>query len=83
MATVSLQVLVRDREKILFEGKVSSVSSVNDRGNFDILPKHAHFISLLKEKLILRTLSGEEKEIVVENRVLEVVDDKVRIYVGV
>ncbi|MBI2009879.1 MAG: hypothetical protein HYS86_01745 [Candidatus Chisholmbacteria bacterium] len=75
-------VRVRDREKVIFEGQVTSITSVNRVGKFDVLSRHANFITLVGEKLILRTLEGREEEIKVETGVMRVQENKVQVYVG-
>jgi len=43
-----LQVKISTPTEVLWEGEAASVSSVNSQGTFDILPKHANFVTLVK-----------------------------------
>ena len=77
-----LKVLVRDREGIKFEGEVRSVSSVNASGPFDVLPTHSNFICLIKRRLSIIAASGKKTEFNVDSGVIQVLKDKVNIYLG-
>ncbi len=83
MANDNLSLFVRDRDEIVFDGEVKSVSSVNKKGKFDILPKHANFISLVDQTLIARKVAGGEETIKVDEGVLRVRQNKVEVYLGV
>ena len=77
-----LKVLVRDREGIKFDGEVRSVSSVNASGPFDVLPTHSNFICLIKKRLSIIETSGKKAEFNVDSGVIQVLKDKVNIYLG-
>ena len=47
-----LNVRILSPRQVLFEGKALSVSSKNSMGDFDILPYHANFISLIENNVI-------------------------------
>ena len=49
---LTLQVTILTPKQLLFEGKASSVSSVNSDGKFDILAEHANFITLVENQPI-------------------------------
>lgn len=76
-----LAVTVSSREGMLFEGAASSVSSVNDRGPFDILPQHQNFISIIRQGIIIR--AGDTREISLKTGVLKVRENRVEVYVGI
>lgn len=61
--------------------KATAVSSKNHLGNFDILPGHANFISLIIKTL---TIHASEKKInfQFERGILEVSEDKVNVFLG-
>ena len=42
---------IRTPDRLFYEGKVNTFSSVNDKGIFDMLPGHANFITLIKERI--------------------------------
>lgn len=78
----NLTVIVRNKDRILYSGSAYAVSSINDRGIFDILPQHENFISLLKEKIIIHQTQKESQHLQIDNGVLRVNNDKVYIYVN-
>ena len=77
----SIHVIVRNRRKILFNGDVKAITSRNDSGLFDILPEHANFISVIKEKIILHQSDGEKYEIELANGIVKVKDSAVHCYI--
>ena len=65
-----------------FEGKAVSVSSQNQLGDFDILPQHTNFITLIYNYL---TIVTPKKEIIKYNfkrGVLRVRKNKVEVFLG-
>lgn len=78
-----MKVKVRDAEKILFEGEVDRISSFNEVGRFDIFPRHANFISIIKKELTLFNEHQKVKELQVEQAVLKVKQDVVHIFLGI
>lgn len=77
-----LNVIIRNKDKILYNGQAQAVTAINDRGPFDILAQHENFISLIKDKVIIHTGAKEKQEIQIENGILRVYKDKVYIYLN-
>lgn len=80
--TSNLSVVIRNKDKILYNGQVYAISAINDNGPFDILDQHENFISLIKNKIIIHTTPRETMEIQIENGIIRVYEDKVHIYVN-
>ncbi len=78
----SLSVTIRDRSGILFQGEAQAVSSQNEKGPFDILPEHAHFISTLTEKVVIHLSTGEQT-FSCSKGMISTVEDEVTILLGV
>ncbi len=76
-----MKLVVRTNEKVLFEGEVEAVSSNNDVGVFDILPKHIQFVTLVKDRVVAHK-KNDDKEIILETGILKVKNDVVEVYVG-
>jgi F0F1-type ATP synthase epsilon subunit len=74
---------VRNREKIIFEGQIRSLSSINKVGKFDVLVRHANFISLVQESLVIRKVNGQKQTIAIDNGVLRVSKNQAEIYLGI
>ena len=81
LSAEKIHVTVRNRIKMLFDEDVTSISSKNDTGVFDILPEHANFISLITSPLILRKLDGTKQEISFSNGLIKVKDNAVHCYI--
>lgn len=79
----SLQVEVRSRQGLIFEGELEAITSYNSVGTFDVLPEHSNFISMISRKLILRQRDGRTDEITLDNGVMMVEENKVYIFLGI
>lgn len=78
-----ITVVIRDRDALLFEDKVDAISSFNDKGPFDVLPRHANFISLIKKSVVIHLSGKQEKKIEIQSGVLKVKDNNIEIYLGI
>ena len=58
------------------------MTSVNDKGEFDVLEKHINFVTLIKEKIIIHTTDGRVEEMKIKEGVLRVHKDEVSIFLG-
>ncbi len=77
-----LKVTIISADDNVFNGTVYMITSVNKDGEFDILPLHTNFITLIKDKIILHKTNGEKQEITITNGVLKVVENKIDIILG-
>lgn len=77
-----ITVVVRNKDKVLFNGQAFAVSTVNEKGSFDVLAKHENFISLIKDKIIIHKTQKEKLEIQITNGIIRIYKDKVYIYVN-
>ena len=78
-----LSVIIRNPEKLVFEGKVKAVTAYNTKGIFDVLPYHANFISIINDVIILHAIDGKEQKIPLQKGVIRVFEDTVSIYLGI
>ena len=78
----TINVVIRNRNTVLFHDKISSVTSYNDKGVFDILPEHENFISLIKNSVIIHKNKNETHEIKINNGVVRVYNNNVFFYVN-
>lgn len=83
MADLTLHVIVRDRNRVLFEGESTGLTSKNSKGIFDVLSYHANFISLLNETLFIHRLNQTDIQIPMNNAIIKVKENRVEVYVGV
>lgn len=71
------------RQGILFDSEVDSLTSKNTEGTFDVLRQHAQFISIIKEKIIIRNINGKIQEVPVDNAVMRVKGELVQVFLGI
>lgn len=83
MANETLHLIIKNREVTIFDGEVSSLTSYNELGRFDILPQHANFISLIQKEIIYRDKDHKEKGLNLTNGIIKVEDNKIFVYVGI
>jgi F0F1-type ATP synthase epsilon subunit len=77
-----IRLLVMDREAVLFDDEVETVSSTNEKGVFDVLEEHTNFISLIRDTLTVHLKNGEVTEIPVVDAIMRVYDDGVYVFMG-
>lgn len=82
-SNLSLDVVIRTPEALLFQGQVQSLSSVNERGPFDVLPMHESFISIISTVVRVKTKTGETKEFKVDRGVLRAYKNHIDIFLGI
>lgn len=78
-----LQVEVLTPIKQIYTGSADSVTSYNKKGEFDILPGHAHFISIISNKIEIALGNKMKKQYNITRGLLQCRDNKVTIYVGI
>lgn len=78
-----IQVFVRDRSKILFQGEAVGLTSANSKGTFDILVNHANFITLIDKALFIHLPDGSIKSVPMDSAIIKTKENKVEVYVGV
>lgn len=78
-----LDVIILSSDKTYFLGKAKSVSSKNKLGPFDVLPMHENFISMLRDKVTVVDLAGKKTVVSCDQGILEVADNRVRVFIGI
>lgn len=73
---------IQTKTGVSFDNKVKAVTSFNDKGIFDVLPEHENFISVIKDKIIIHQLDGQDKEMKITNGVLKVNSNEAHIFLG-
>lgn len=84
MATISdtIRVVLQNRQGVMLDEEVRAITSKNDKGIFDVLPEHAHFISLIQESVTVHKKNGETKTFSIENAILRVYNNTAYIFIG-
>lgn len=83
-----LDIEIRSKRGLIFAGKADAISSKNETGQFDILPLHANFITLVNETIVIhkRAFGGTDMirdEFPVERGVIRVSENKVKIFLSI
>lgn len=79
-----LTISVSTAKKMLWKGQGEAVSSENTQGFFDILPQHANFITIIKNKPItLHLQGGNKKAFTFKTAVIYTHDSIVKIYANI
>lgn len=78
-----IKLTVRDAENIIFNGDVDRISSFNEVGRFDIYPKHANFISIIRKQLTLYNDHKIIKDLKIEQAVLKIKSNTATIFLGI
>ena len=70
--------------KTFFEGDAKSISALNDTGDFDVLPGHHNFITMLKPCKVSIQLPDETfKKIPIARGLMHVREDKIVVFLDV
>lgn len=78
----TFHLLISNPEKSFFDGDAKSLTCKNDQGPFDILPAHAHFITLIKDVQVeVVDKDGKPVAYHVNRGLISCHEDKVRVFV--
>lgn len=78
-----LDLLVMNHKAVMYEGEVENITSFNTQGEFDILSYHANFISLIKDRLVIREMGGKKIEFPIKQGIMRVHKNQVRVFLDV
>ncbi len=79
-----LQVKVVSPREDIFVGPATAVSSKNSVGDFDVLPRHANFITLIEDKPIyVRKTDGTTENFRFPLAIVHVTNNEVKIYTNI
>ena len=76
----NIKVDIRSRKEKFFQGEAKTVTSLNETGEFDVLPQHANFVTLIRGFVIVDKGLSTEKRFDVDNGVLATKTDAVDVY---
>lgn len=79
----NILLVIRQREKVIFDEEVKAFTSYNDRGVFDVLSKHANFVSIINQSYLIHKLDGTTNEMKIEQGIIRVYKNKVIVYLGI
>lgn len=80
--TPDLKVIARAPFEVFYEGNAKSVSAANSVGEFDILPGHTDFFSILEAGEVVITTDSEPIIIKINNGIVTVRDNEVMLFLN-
>lgn len=78
---LTLEILAPD--KVIFKGDIQHLSSTNQNGNFDMLPDHIPFVSLIRSYIDLLTVDNKKISYKINTAVLHCKDNFVTIFTDI
>lgn len=81
--STEIMLTIRNRTAVVFREPVKAVTSVNDKGRFDILPDHTNFISIITDYIIIHKKDGTKQEMKITRGVMKVQQNNVMVYLGI
>ncbi len=83
MANSLIDLIIIDTNKTIYQGRVKTISSLDEKGRFDILPFHAHFIALINKTVVVVEENGVEKTFTITDGILKILDNNAKIFLGI
>ena len=83
MSQQYLQVVVRSRQGLVFDGQAIAISSENKKGPFDVLERHANFVTTIQKRLVIIKPGGGKMVMQVGSGMMHVYKDQVLVFLGV
>lgn len=77
-----LFVTIKSKQKLLYKGDASNVTSTNSRGEFAILAYHTNFITLVSSYISVDKGLNTEQTFKIDKALLVVLNNTVDVYVG-
>ena len=78
-----LEIKVISPFEVIYNGKAQSISAKNKVGDFDILPDHANYITLLTKCEVVIQSEIDQRRYKLDKGVLKVENNKVVVFVNI
>lgn len=78
-----IAVSIKSLKKSYFDGKATTLTSLNETGEFDILSEHANLISLIRNYITIDKGLKSEQKFMISNGILRVKENKVEVFLEV
>jgi len=77
----TISIMIQSPDAIVWQGEALSLTSTNSEGDFDIMPDHARFMSIIENvPIIIYKEGGEEQIFTFDSAVLFFEDNNAKIY---
>lgn len=78
-----INISVLSPEETLYQGQAKALTCHNEDGDFDVLPLHTNFISLIDQYVIIHLLSGEKKKITIGKALMKAIENNITILLNI
>lgn len=83
MVNDRIKVKILGLTRVIFEGEVIAFSSKNIKGNFDILPDHTNYITIINDAITLVFADNTQKQIPADLGIVRCLNDEIEVYLGI
>jgi F0F1-type ATP synthase epsilon subunit len=83
MTQTPIHLILLAPEKTLYSGDVQAITCHNYQGEFDILPFHSNFVSLIDSHVILHTAGGKVQKIEIGKALLKASENSITILLDI
>ncbi len=78
-----INISVLSPEETLYHGQARALTCHNEDGDFDLLPLHTNFISLIDKYVIIHLPNGEQKKITIDKALMKAIENNVTILLNI
>ena len=78
-----ISISVLSPEETLYNGQATALTCHNEDGDFDVLPLHTNFISLIDEYVIIHLPNGEKKKITIGKALMKAIENNITILLNI
>ncbi len=78
-----INISVLSPEETLYSGQARALTCHNEDGDFDVLPLHTNFISLIDEYVIIHLPNGEKKKITIAKALMKAIENNITILLNI
>jgi len=78
-----INISVLSPEETLYHGQARALTCHNEDGDFDLLPLHTNFISLIDKYVIIHLPNGEQKKITIDKALMKAIGNNVTILLNI
>jgi len=79
---MNLEISILSPDKTVYLGQAEAVTCKNEKGEFDILPLHGNFISLIDDYITVHLPGGKTQRINIDGGLLKAFENKITILTG-
>lgn len=78
-----INISVLSPEETLYSGEARALTCHNEDGDFDVLPLHTNFISLIDKYVIIHMPSGDNKKITIGKALMKAIENNITILLNI